>query len=125
MALQQVQWFDHDGGKTVISRSLSQAEASRGSAGIQLVGYAEREYTYGVFSGSKSDWGMQAVTVIAEGGTYYAIRGWPERFLRSLLDPGKYPHLATEALERIPLKASTDKEAVEEARALMKQTQSS
>jgi len=118
--LKNVQFIDRDHWHCVISRTPEDATAHRKSAGPQLVGYVVLTHRYGIFRRGSVNAAEIAMTVIYENERYYAVDGHPERFLRSLLDKEQFPRLAEDPIQRYLLAATTDREAIEGAKSILK-----
>ena len=119
MLLKDVPLRDRDRVSFVIQRTPEQAAADRDAPDTQLVGHCTRKRTFSVWGRGSVDVAMSQMTVIYEDREYRAVWGAPEDFLRSLLDPERYPKLAARPGERIPLRATSDREAIEEAKSLL------
>jgi|WetSurMetagenome_2_1015567.scaffolds.fasta_scaffold23144_2 hypothetical protein len=98
-------------------RNLQLGESYRQSPGIQPIAFLQITRHYGWLSRHQPpDWTVHGV-VIWENGKYWLVRGNPKDLFRSLLDPEKYPNLATEPLERDPISATDENSVLQEARA--------
>lgn len=106
---------------THLLRSKEEAERHLNSSDTQLVGYVTLDMDYNTPDDTSVSSAQTACTVIYSGKSYYAVDGWPEGFLKSLLKKEDYPLIAKEGNQRRLLRSASDKEAIEEAKDILKE----
>ena len=105
-----------------VMRTKKESLAHQDSTEIQYVGYATLTGPYTTSRNSQPSSCTTACTVIFENGRYYGINGWPEDYLRSLLDKNKFPLIAKQTRQKYALAAKTDQEAISEAEDILKRS---
>jgi hypothetical protein len=90
------------------------------SPGVQLVGSEKYIRHYGMFRFGAPSTCESHATVIYENHRYFLVAAAPDGFFRSLIDKNKFPHIASEPLDKRPMTATSAAEAMDEARLFLR-----